>query len=64
MINLTARRYEPDAGVLSSMNVVFKTPLGVTPRDLAVVAKVRSGGGLQTQPLPVYARFVFAQLWV
>ena len=66
VINLTATGYEPDAGVLSSMNVVFKTPLGVTSWGLApsVVAEVRSGGGLQTQPLPVYARAVFAQLWV
>ena len=66
VINLTARGYEPDAGVLSFMNVVFKTALGVTSRGLApnVVAEVRRGGGLQTQPLPVYGSFVFAQLWV
>ena len=66
VINLTARGYEPDARVLSSMNVVFKTALGVTSRSLApnLVAEVRSGGGLQPQPLPVYARFVFTQLWV
>ena len=66
VINLTARGYEPDAGVLSVMNVVFKTALGVTSRGLApnVVAEVRHGGGVQTQPLPVYGSFVFAQLWV
>ena len=66
IINLPARVYEPDSGVLSSMNVIFKTALGVMSWGLALgmVAEVCSGGGLQTQSLPMYARFTVAPLWV
>ena len=66
LVNLTARVYEPDASVISTMNMVFTMALGVTSWGLApsMVAADSREGGLKTQPLRVYALFLFSQLWI
>ena len=66
LVNPTARVYEADASVISTMNMVFTMALGVTSWGLApsMVAADSREGGLKTQPLRVYALFLFSQLWI
>ena len=60
--HLVACVYQPNAAVLSTMNVIFKMAPGITSLGLAP-SKDRGLGGIQTQMPPVYAKFMFAHPW-
>ena len=66
VVTLTARVYEPNQSVLSTMTMIFRMALGITTWGLApgMVAADVPEGGLKTQPLTIYAQFLFAQLWI
>ena len=63
---LTARVYQPTKGVLASLNLVYRTALGLHSWTLspAMVAAPLQEGGLNTNPSAVWCRFMFSQLWI
>ena len=59
---LTARVYQPTKGVLASLNLVYRTVLGLHSWTLspAMVAAPLQEGGLNIYPLAVWCRFMFS----